>query len=70
MGQRDNRDPTATWAIVLVDLAHHVALSLEGALCDANGRGVSRTEILTAMRAVLDAEWRDRTDEVQRLTDA
>jgi len=59
----EDADP-ATWGLILVDLAHHVANSME-----KNGP-VPIADILARIREIETAEWADRTDTVERVLDA
>lgn len=63
----ESDDPTVIWGFVLVDLARHVANSLEGRLHGPNGE-VPRAMILEAIREHVEAEW-ESEDEVRRVTD-
>lgn len=57
------------WGVALVDIAHHVALALDGEIVRADGVAVSREQILDRIRAKFDEEWVNRTDVAKRVTD-
>ena len=52
-------DDPASWGIMLVDLANHVANAYH------LRAGMDRSEALTRIREGFDAEWESSTDEVQ-----
>jgi hypothetical protein len=51
-------DP-ASWGIMLVDLANHVANAYE------QSAGLDRSEVLARIREGFDAEWESATDEAR-----
>lgn len=68
LGMRDDVDPFL-WGLTLVDIAHHLASSLEGRLYTEDGE-INHVEILERIKQGFDAEWGYRTDEVKRFTQA
>jgi len=62
-----SEEPVVSWGMLLVDFAHHAAQALTHRLQKEDGSFVEREEILAAIKEVFDAEWANRTDEVEEL---